>query len=211
MVKRLGQPPRTALTPAMPHRLGYARVSSGEQSAARQVDELRAASWAEVLEETASGGDRGRPVLATLLRRLRRGDTLVVVKLDRLPRSLEHLLEVVRGLEARGAYLRVLGDPIDTATPQGHFMLQLLGAVAEFERALIRERVASGWRAAWRGPRARAGAAATRPWSRATRRRCAACGTPARTPTSPASPPAPRPGCPWWCACAPRRVAPRAC
>ncbi|PPQ33470.1 recombinase family protein [Rhodopila globiformis] len=61
-----------------------------------------------------------------------------------LARSLEHLLDVVRTLEARGAYLRVLGDPIDTATPQGRFMLQMLGAVAEFERALIRERVASG-------------------------------------------------------------------
>src|SRR5690348_10636248 len=83
-------------------------------------------------------------MLAALLRRIRRGETLVVVKLDRLARSLEHLLEVVRTLEARGAYLRVLGDPIDTATPQGRFMLQMLGAVAEFERALIRERVASG-------------------------------------------------------------------
>ena len=109
------------------------------------MDELRAAGCAEVMEERASGADRQRPVLAALLRRgLQRGDTLVVVKLDRLARSLEHLLEVVRTLEARGAFLRVLGDPIDTATPQGRFMLQMLGAVAEFERALIRERVVSG-------------------------------------------------------------------
>ena len=77
----------------MPHRIGYARVSTGEQSAGRQVDELRAAGYAEVLEETASGADRTRPVLAALLRRrLARGDTLVVVKLGRLARSLEHLL-----------------------------------------------------------------------------------------------------------------------
>src|SRR4051795_12204758 len=124
--------------------IGYARVSTGGQSAQRQVDELRQAGCAGIREETASGADRSRPVLAALLRRIRRGETLVVVKLDRLARSLEHLLEVVRTLEARGAYLRVLGDPIDTATPQGRFMLQMLGAGAESERALIRERVASG-------------------------------------------------------------------
>lgn len=129
----------------MPCMIGYARVSTEEQRTLRQVDELRAAGCAEVREEHASGADRTRPVLAGLLRRgLERGDTLVVVKLDRLARSLEHLLEVVRTLEARGAFLRVLGDPIDTATPQGRFMLQMLGAVAEFERALIRERVRSG-------------------------------------------------------------------
>src|SRR3954453_3219933 len=145
--------------------IGYARVSTRGQSVQRQVDELRKAGCGEIREETASGADRSRPMLAALLRRIRRGETLVVVKLDRLPpprrrtrggeprgvvkldrlaRSLEHLLDVVRTLEARGAYLRVLGDPIDTATPQGRFMLQMLGAVAEFERALIRERVTSG-------------------------------------------------------------------
>ncbi|MXP65646.1 recombinase family protein [Roseomonas sp. M0104] len=128
----------------MPKAIGYARVSTDDQRTLRQVDELRAAGCGDVLEERASGGDRSRPVLAALLRRLGRGDTLVVTKLDRLARSLEHLLEVVRGLEAKGAYLRVLGDPIDTATPQGRLVLQMLGAVAEFERALIRERVVSG-------------------------------------------------------------------
>jgi DNA invertase Pin-like site-specific DNA recombinase len=124
--------------------IGYARVSTGGQSVQRQVDELRKAGCGEILQETASGADRSRPVLAALLRRIHRGETLVVVKLDRLARSLEHLLDVVRTLEAHGAWLRVLGDPIDTATPQGRFMLQMLGAVAEFERALIRERVTSG-------------------------------------------------------------------
>ena len=115
----------------MPGLIGYARVSTGGQSAQRQVDELRKAGCAEILEETASGADRSRPVLAALLRRVRRGETLAVVKLDRLARSLEHLLDVVRTLEACGAYLRVLCDPIDTATPQGRFMLQMLGAVAD--------------------------------------------------------------------------------
>src|ERR1700759_944865 len=98
--------------------IGYARVSTGGQSVQRQVDELRKAGCAEVLEETASGADRSRPVLAALLRRIRQGETLVVVKLDRLARSLEHLLDVVRTLEASGAWLRVLGDPIDTATSE---------------------------------------------------------------------------------------------
>src|SRR3954451_6186823 len=155
----------------------YARVSTGGQSVQRQVDELRKASCAEILEETASGADRSRPVLAALLRRIRRGETLVVVKLDRLARSLEHLLEVVRTLEAGGAFLRVLGDPIDTATPQGRFMLQMLGAVAEFERALIRERVTSGLaRAAREGRRGgNPGVVARDPED------CAACGMRART------------------------------
>jgi Resolvase, N terminal domain len=110
--------------PGLPTLIGHARVSTGGQSVQRQVDELHKAGCAEILEETASGADRNRPVLAALLRRIRRGETLVVVKFDRLARSLEHLLEVVRILEARGAYLRVLGDPIDTTTPQGRFISQ---------------------------------------------------------------------------------------
>ena len=162
--------------------IGYARVSTGDQRTRRQVDELRAAGC--ICEEYASGADRARPVLAGLLRRgLARGDTLVVVKLDRLARSLEHLLEVVHTLEARGAYLRVLGDPIDTATPQGRFMLQMLGAVAELERALIRERVVSGLARASRDGRK---GGKPRPAGTQTRRRCAGCGTPARMPISPA-------------------------
>jgi len=124
--------------------LGYARVSTDEQNTLRQEDELRAAGCLLIQRENASGANRSRPVLSALLRDLSAGDTLVVVKLDRLARSLEHLLEIVNLLQARGAFLRVLGDPIDTATPQGRLMLQMLGAIAEFERALIRERVQSG-------------------------------------------------------------------
>ena len=138
----------------MPGPIGYARVSTSDQDTGRQFDELRAAGCTILHQEHASGARRARPVLAALLRQIGQGDTLVVVKLDRLARSLEHLLEVVRTLEGRGAFLRVLGDPIDTATPQGRFMLQMLGAVAEFERSLIRERVASGLaRAARQGRR----------------------------------------------------------
>ena len=83
-------------------------------------------------------------MLARLLERIGKGDTLVVVRIDRLARSLSHLLEVIERLEAKGAFFRSLEDPIDTASPQGKFTLQVLGAAAEFERALIRERTKAG-------------------------------------------------------------------
>jgi DNA invertase Pin-like site-specific DNA recombinase len=124
--------------------IGYARVSTGGQDLGAQRVALAAAGCAEIAEETASGGDRGRPVLAALLARLGPGDTLVVTRIDRLARSLAHLLEVIGRLKARGAGFRSLGDPIDTAGPSGTLILQILGAVAEFERALIRERTLAG-------------------------------------------------------------------
>ena len=127
---------------------GYARVSTGEQTLESQLRALRAAGCAMVAEESASGGDPARPVLTALLDRLNAGDTLVVVRLDRLGRSLLHLLETISGLNERGVHFRSLGDPIDTASPQGRFTLQILGAMAEFERALIRERTMSGLAAA---------------------------------------------------------------
>jgi len=128
--------------------IGYARVSTGEQDLAPQLDALRAAGCAEVFEEHASGASRARPQLAAALARVRRGDALVVARIDRLARSLSHLLEVVEGLRVRGAHFRSLADPIDTAGPSGVLVLQMLGAVAEFERALIRERTKAGLSAA---------------------------------------------------------------
>ena len=128
--------------------IGYARVSTGEQDLAPQLDARRAAGCAEVFEEHASGASRARPQLAAALARVRRGDTLVVARIDRLARSLSHLLEVVEALRARGAHFRSLADPIDTAGPSGVLVLQMLGAVAEFERALIRERTKAGLSAA---------------------------------------------------------------
>ena len=83
-------------------------------------------------------------MLARVLERVAKGDTLVVVRIDRLARSLSHLLEVIERLEAKGAFFRSIQDPIDTASPQGKFTLQVLGAAAEFERALIRERTKAG-------------------------------------------------------------------
>ena len=128
--------------------IGYARVSTGEQTLDPQRMELRAAGCTTIHEEHASGADRTRPALARLLATIRPGQTLVVVRLDRLARSLSHLLQVIETLEARGAHFRSLGDPIDTTTAQGKFSLQVMGAVAELERALIRERTKAGLRAA---------------------------------------------------------------
>jgi DNA invertase Pin-like site-specific DNA recombinase len=128
--------------------IGYARVPTEEQGTDPQVDGLRAAGCAVVHEEHASGADRTRPVLARLLREIRPGETLVVVRLDRLARSVSHLLAVIEALEAKGAHFRSLRDPIDTSTPQGMFSLQVLGAVAQLERALIAERTKAGLRSA---------------------------------------------------------------
>ncbi|MBB5372386.1 recombinase family protein [Acidocella aromatica] len=132
----------------LPRLIGYARISTEAQDTDPQLDELRAAGCDMVLEECASGDDRNRPVLAKLLRDIRRGDTLVVVRLDRLARSVNHLLSVIGQIEANGAHFRSLRDPIDTSTPQGMFSLQVLGAVAQLERALISERTKAGLDAA---------------------------------------------------------------
>jgi DNA invertase Pin-like site-specific DNA recombinase len=128
--------------------IGYARVSTAEQDLAAQCRALTVAGCVEIVEETASGADRVRPQLTRLLARIDRGDTLVVARIDRLARSLAHLLAVIAELEARGARFRSLADPIDTAGPSGTLVLQILGAVAEFERALIRERTRAGLAAA---------------------------------------------------------------
>lgn len=101
-----------------------------------------------IFEEKASGASRARPELAKAVAQVKRGDILVVARIDRLARSLSHLLDVIEGLEAVGAHFKSLRDPIDTSTPQGKFALQVLGAAAELERALIRERTKAGLGAA---------------------------------------------------------------
>ena len=141
-------PPSNQNIAAAGRLIGYARVSTDEQGTDPQRDELAAAGCAPILEEHASGADRSRPVLARLLRDIAPGETLVVVRLDRLARSVSHLLGVIEQLEVRGAHFRSLRDPIDTTTPQGMFSLQVLGAVAQLERALIAERTKSGLNAA---------------------------------------------------------------
>lgn len=128
--------------------IGYARVSTEDQSTEAQILDLKKAGCAEIFRENASGADRERPQLKAVLNRVRKGDTLVVVRIDRLARSLAHLLDVIDTLDRKGVAFKSLGDPIDTGSPQGKFTLQILGAVAEFERSLIRERTRAGIRAA---------------------------------------------------------------
>lgn len=139
--------PSTA--PPRPTRLiGYARISTDEQATDAQVEELRATGCQIIHQEHGSGASRARPVLARLMREIGASDVLVVVRLDRLARSVSHLLTVIEDLEGRQAHFRSLRDPIDTSTPQGMFSLQVLGAVAQLERALIAERTKAGMRAA---------------------------------------------------------------
>jgi DNA invertase Pin-like site-specific DNA recombinase len=128
--------------------IGYARVSTEDQVRDAQTDVLKAVGCAVIFREHMSGAKAARPELAKALAKVQRGDVLVVARLDRLARSLSHLLSVIAELDAKGAHFKSLADPIDTTTPQGRFALQVLGAVAELERALIRERTKDVLRAA---------------------------------------------------------------
>lgn len=128
--------------------IGYARVSTQDQRLDLQRDALRTAGCAEVFEEVASGARTARPELEKALGRLRAGDALVVWKLDRLGRSLPHLLETVRELEKRGVGFRSLQESIDTTTSGGRLVFHVFGALAEFERDLISERTRAGLQAA---------------------------------------------------------------
>jgi DNA invertase Pin-like site-specific DNA recombinase len=132
----------------MGHLLGYARVSTTDQQPQLQVDALEQAGCYRVFTETASGARSDRPVLAQVLDQLRPGDTLVVWKLDRLGRSLRHLVDTVTGLADRGVGFRSLQEAIDTTTPGGKLVFHVFAALAEFERDLIRERTSAGLAAA---------------------------------------------------------------
>jgi DNA invertase Pin-like site-specific DNA recombinase len=122
---------------------GYARVSTAEQNTAVQFDAFMKAGVSNVVEEKRSAV-RHRPVLEELLTRIGPGDMLVVYKMDRLARSLVHLLSVLALLQERGAGFKSLTEPIETETPAGRLFLQMLGSFAEFERALIRDRCLAG-------------------------------------------------------------------
>lgn len=127
--------------------VGYARVSSSEQETTLQRDALKRAKVRRVFEEKRSA-TAWRPQLDAALRALAPGDVLVVYKVDRVARSLSDLLSILRRIEIAGAGFRSLTEPIDTSTAAGRLMLQLLGAFAEFERSMIRERSMAGQAAA---------------------------------------------------------------
>jgi len=128
----------------MAHLLGYARVSTLEQNPDLQVAELAAAGCWKVWTDHASGALDRRPQLDAVLEQLRPGDTLVVWRLDRLGRSLRHLIEVVTGLDERGVGFRSLRESIDTTTAGGRLVFHLFGALAQFEREIIRDRTVAG-------------------------------------------------------------------
>jgi DNA invertase Pin-like site-specific DNA recombinase len=128
--------------------IGYARVSTGEQETALQRDALNAAGCAKIFEEHASGVKADRPGLAEAMAYARDGDTFTVWKLDRLGRSMKHLIEIVTELEGKGVGFRSLTENIDTTTPGGRLVFHLFGALAQFERDLIRERTRAGLKAA---------------------------------------------------------------
>jgi DNA invertase Pin-like site-specific DNA recombinase len=125
-------------------RIGYARVSTTDQDAAAQEIRLVAAGCTKVFTETISTRIKLRPQLQAVIDYLRPGDALVVVRLDRLARSTRELLEIGEGLEQQGVDLVVLDQAIDTSTPAGRLMFSVLGAIAQFERDLIRERTLDG-------------------------------------------------------------------
>jgi DNA invertase Pin-like site-specific DNA recombinase len=125
--------------------VGYARVSSVGQSLDVQLDKLKAAGAEKVYQEKLSGKTAsGRPQLQTMIEFVREGDSVIITKLDRLARSLSDLLDIVKTLEAKGVSLKVLDQSIDTGSAQGRLMLSMLGAFAEFELELRKERQMDG-------------------------------------------------------------------
>lgn len=130
------------------HLLGYARVSTADQDAALQIDALNRAGCYRVFVDTISGSLQQRPELDKLLDQLRPGDTLVVWRLDRLGRSIRHLIDQLQVLSDRGVGFRSLQETIDTTSPGGRLVFHVFAALAEFERDLIRERTNAGLEAA---------------------------------------------------------------
>ncbi len=130
--------------------IGYARISTGDQNLDLQRDALLAAGCDEskIFTDRLSGSKDDRPGLAQALAYVRAGDTLVVWRLDRLGRSLSHLIQTTTGLEDRGVGFRSLQEGIDTTTSGGKLVFHIFGALAEFERSLIRERTNAGLKAA---------------------------------------------------------------
>lgn len=125
-------------------KIGYARVSTREQNLHLQLDALEKADCKKIYQEVISGAKAERPILEQLLENLREGDILVIWKLDRLGRSLRHLVELTNQLMQKNVGLISLSDPIDTTTPQGRLSFNLFAALAEFERDIIRERTRAG-------------------------------------------------------------------
>ncbi|GAB2709609.1 resolvase [Hymenobacter frigidus] len=129
-------------------KIGYARVSTRDQNLELQLDALNKAGCEVIYQEKVSGTSTSRPELERLLTQLRTGDTVYIYKLDRLGRSLKHLLQVVGDFQQLGVGLVSLTDAINTTSAQGRLVFNLFASLAEFERELIRERTHAGLAAA---------------------------------------------------------------
>ena len=124
--------------------IGYARVSTDDQSLDSQTDALLAAGAERVFADKISGSRRARPELDKMLEQLRNGDVVTVTKYDRLARSLKDLLEIVEAIRERGAGFRSLAEDIDTTTPAGRLVFHIFASIAQFERERISERTREG-------------------------------------------------------------------
>jgi len=129
-------------------RIGYIRVSRDKQTTALQEDAIQKVECKRVFIDTMSGVRDDRPEFQRMLDMARHGDVIVVWRLDRLGRSLRHLIETVNQMSERGIELQSLKENIDTTTPTGKLMFHIVGAMAEFERDIIRERTTAGLEAA---------------------------------------------------------------
>lgn len=128
--------------------IGYARVSTEDQSLDGQLDALKAAGVEKVFADKITGTARSRPELDRLLDQLRKGDVITVTKYDRLARSLRDLLDIVDAIQAHGAGFRSLAEDIDTTTPAGRLVFHVFASIAQFERERISERTKEGLEAA---------------------------------------------------------------
>lgn len=124
--------------------IGYARVSTDDQSLDSQTDALSVAGAEKVFADRISGSKRARPELDKMLEQLRDGDVVTVTKYDRLARSLKDLLEIVEAIRERGAGFRSLAEDIDTTTPAGRLVFHVFASIAQFERERISERTREG-------------------------------------------------------------------
>jgi DNA invertase Pin-like site-specific DNA recombinase len=129
--------------------IGYVRVSTQDQNTVLQEDALRKAGVERIFVEKASGAREDRPKLTEMLSFARKGDTIAVWRLDRLARSIRHLIEIAADLQKRGIHFKSLSDAIDTSTASGELHFHMLAALAQFERKLIGERVRAGLQSAW--------------------------------------------------------------
>lgn len=128
--------------------IGYARVSTTDQKLELQLDALQKSGCEEIFQEKMTGKNKERPELSLCLKTLRKGDILVVWKLDRLARSLKDLVEMISELDSKGIGFKSITESIDTTSPSGKLIFHIFGALAEFEHSLIRERTLAGLAAA---------------------------------------------------------------